>query len=666
MLLRTMPHQTKSQNDDRINLFIPFGFFLLALGFFFVPHGASASTAVNTIYAPGDTVTLGDFVYNDDYSPSTSDNCTITVYDPTGALIVNAQSLTPDSNGWHHYTLPSPVTTLGTWPAFMSCGSSGTGDLVNESLSFQVTDYAVSSSTVATLVNAHTDTALQTATSSVAAVVNANTNTASSSLAASLPSSIWSFTGRTLDNVDNIATAVWGYVSGAGRSLTSALIGGSPLALQSDILTASSSLAAVVNGNTNTATANETTNVNANTNTALANASSSVVALVNANTNTASSSVVAQLASAITSIPGNVWSSSTRTLTSFGTLAADVWNATNRTLTSLSLTSSNPWVVSMSDSNTVAAGSTYHVTVTTVDNGTLTDSMNTPTITIYDPSHNTIVNAAAMTRSGTGTYQYSYATSGSAPAGTWESDVNATVQSGQTLPSISYWNLTTSPAQVIIRNVSGTTVPNISADVTITNEGNADYEYQYEWCVVSDINNACGGGDDTFYSSAAKFIPAKVNPDDGRQNFDTTLTATVPNPGTYYFKVLVFFGSQESGSSRQFTATGNNSNGGGNNNSGGGGGGGGSGGGGGGGGNGSATVLMALPPAAAGACKGADLNGDNKVNTIDFSILLSFWKKSPPFKNACVDINHDGKVNAQDFSILLSQWGTVGKALSSS
>jgi hypothetical protein len=52
----------------------------------------------------------------------------------------------------------------------------------------------------------------------------------------------------------------------------------------------------------------------------------------------------------------------------------------------------------------------------------------------------------------------------------------------------------------------------------------------------------------------------------------------------------------------------------------------------------------------------ADLNSDNKINAIDFSILLSFYKTKPPFLNPYVDMNKDSKVDAIDFSILLSMW----------
>jgi hypothetical protein len=48
----------------------------------------------------------------------------------------------------------------------------------------------------------------------------------------------------------------------------------------------------------------------------------------------------------------------------------------------------------------------------------------------------------------------------------------------------------------------------------------------------------------------------------------------------------------------------------------------------------------------------ADLNKDNKVNLIDFSILLFNWKGS----DETADINQDGTVSLIDFSIMLSAW----------
>lgn len=56
------------------------------------------------------------------------------------------------------------------------------------------------------------------------------------------------------------------------------------------------------------------------------------------------------------------------------------------------------------------------------------------------------------------------------------------------------------------------------------------------------------------------------------------------------------------------------------------------------------------------ACsKKGDLNKDDRVNIVDFSILMYFWNQKNP-KNKCADINVDGIVNLFDFSIMLYWW----------
>jgi len=50
----------------------------------------------------------------------------------------------------------------------------------------------------------------------------------------------------------------------------------------------------------------------------------------------------------------------------------------------------------------------------------------------------------------------------------------------------------------------------------------------------------------------------------------------------------------------------------------------------------------------------ADLNGDKRVNLVDFSILAYWYKRPSPPKN--VDLNGDGKVDLIDFSIMAYYW----------
>ncbi|MCK5466446.1 hypothetical protein KAI56_03055 [Candidatus Parcubacteria bacterium] len=54
-------------------------------------------------------------------------------------------------------------------------------------------------------------------------------------------------------------------------------------------------------------------------------------------------------------------------------------------------------------------------------------------------------------------------------------------------------------------------------------------------------------------------------------------------------------------------------------------------------------------------CNGANLNDDSKIDILDFSILLHYWKSKNP-SNRCADINQNGIVDIYDFSIMMYYW----------
>lgn len=54
-------------------------------------------------------------------------------------------------------------------------------------------------------------------------------------------------------------------------------------------------------------------------------------------------------------------------------------------------------------------------------------------------------------------------------------------------------------------------------------------------------------------------------------------------------------------------------------------------------------------------CDGANLNNDSKIDILDFSILLHYWKSKNP-SNRCADINQNGVVDIYDFSIMMYYW----------
>lgn len=204
--------------------------------------------------------------------------------------------------------------------------------------------------------------------------------------------------------------------------------------------------------------------------------------------------------------------------------------------------------IELSSESAVQVGNTYRVKLNIEDyESDPVDATSTPTITIYDAARTIVVPAVTtMTSIETGVYEYTYAIPSGATSGLYETVVAVPV-GGDTIKRVSYWQATGAPSQVIINSISDLTIDSVAASVTISNEGNASYEYQYEWCVVTTQDNKCGGGDDVYYGSAAKLVTPGID-------FNTTLTATVPDVGDYWFKVVNYYGTESSSASRSFTA----------------------------------------------------------------------------------------------------------------
>lgn len=566
------------------------------LGYFSLPFFVFSFFAPNLAYAsyqkiaPGDTVTLGEFVFDDDFVATTTP-CTIGITDPLDVIVVPSTTpMTASTTGWHYYNYTTAANAAsGTWPSVMKCGSAAAGDLVIVDKSFVVDWSVVSTSTIKTVVdesltvatsslaaviNANTNATVSTASSSLAAVINANTNaailTASSSLFSTLPATIWSFSGRTLTSfgtlVADIASAVW---TTTIRTLTGAGLDSGSLATLSDVQTATSSLASAITAGT--------------------------------------SAVNSQILSASTTLTAEITKGSTVTLSDFGqTTVNSAYKAKLQVLNYASIP---------------------------------TDADSLPTVVIKDPVGTIQVPSGVMTKDSNGTYSYSYSIGSSALGGVWETVVS-TVIGGQTVRNVDYWSLSSSPADVKITGMTDTVIPTITASVRIDNKGTAGSDFYYVYCIVSSADTLCGGNNNVASGSATAYINAG-----DYINLSLTLDG-VPAAGTYWFKVKAraLAESNWAASTEQFVAES-----------------------GtvtppppppppGGGGGTPAAAVAIIPTITATSCDGADFNGDSKVNSVDFSILLAFWQKQPPFKNPCVDINKDSRVDSIDFSILLYQW----------
>ena len=561
-------------NSAKLKIMIVAALALLLFGNF-----AQAQNAMPQRCEPSTDCVIGEFVYGDDgHTPVTTDNyCQITITNPADSVIANGVNMSDKNDGWHYYTA-NIASPNGLYRASMCCDTDAARQCIDKSFVLGTT-----LDTVAT----KTDIA-------------------------GIAASVWSYGTRALNSFDTLVSGIW---TASTRRLTDkTLTDGGSLATESYLDTDKTELLAAINnnatliGNLNDIAAADVWNYSTRgVNLAVDVSASSTMAVweVAKTQLTSAGSIGKQVAdnldAAISSrsilSAGDVWSNAARTLTdnSADATALAVWNSAQRTLTnygnnitaadvwnvlssslvtvgsigsqlsanidtavssrasqnSIDIASASrqkEWTVYLSDASDIAKGETYRAKLFALNyESTPADLFALPTVTIYDPVRNTVVENVAMAKLATGIYEYTYNVASSAVQGMWETEVSASVENGRVVKTNDYWDVAGSPAQVIINSISDNTVPGIAANITITNEGTAGYEYRYEWCVVNSQDNACGGNDDIFYSSAAKYILSG-------QDWVTDLAATVPNAGNYYFKIMVYFGTDRSGASQSFAA----------------------------------------------------------------------------------------------------------------
>ncbi len=703
-------------------------FFLCSLICIMPVFFASNVFASYNQFTAGSSITISEFVYNDDSTPYTSD-CTLTVYSPNGTPYTSSPFdglgsaiMNTDIATGRHYIVFTPSSTVGVWPANISCGTGGV-DLSKLDESFMI-------------------------------VAEPSSGPSANDIA----TAVWGFTGRSLDNISNIVSGVW---SAATRTLTSRQVGtndyiagvvsSTPVNqvasaqqatdLQSDVTTIKNNVATLITEigtnnisaiKTKTDTINwsdvsgiattsgqvkaKTDNINWSDVSAIKTATDIIhwadITGIKAKTDfinwgdiTATrdnvATVLAQTGdiSAIkTSTDYINWSDVTGIITTAGLIKAKTDNINWSDVTGIKtktdyinwsdvtgikaktdtinwadiagistlVTTNNAmiqtldntnavweylgqvlhsgqmgaWITSLSDTSTMTAGQTLRTKVYVTNQYNATDSYAAPVIKIYDPDRNLVASTPApMIWQRAGIYEFDYNIPSNATPGQWETVVDTQVQLGQTIETSDYWTVDAalSPPMVAINEITDNVIPQISANITIKNEGTEQYEYHFEWCVLANINDTCEGGNAITYDSRSQLIQP------GQSISPNLVSNPVPSAGEYYFKLAVYYGDKVSGATKHFNAVAQTTppvnppagGGGGGNN----------------------TSVPAVTPIKT-TCNGADFNHDHKVNSIDFSILMSFWKTSWPFRNPCVDINNDKKINSVDFSTLMYQWGT--------
>src|SRR3990172_12637757 len=119
-----------------------------------LPKSVGATAGSPQICNPGQTCTIGEFLYDDTYTPiTTADICDLTVKNPDGSAYLTDQNMPPaaQSDGWYSYEFTTPSTT-GYYRAEVCCTVNSEPLCVDKSFESRASSSAPSADSVASAV----------------------------------------------------------------------------------------------------------------------------------------------------------------------------------------------------------------------------------------------------------------------------------------------------------------------------------------------------------------------------------------------------------------------------------------------------------------------------------------------------------------------------------
>jgi len=169
-----------------------------------------AALLISTVHATdyqqcalSSTCTIGEFLYNDDYTALTGASCTITAKNPDGSPFVTSAAMTGRSDGWYSYDATIGATT-GLYTATICCTPAS--GLMCLDKSFEVKTPASGSSLTPADIWSYSDRTLTSYGTLVSDIWNYSTR--SLSTFGNLVGDIWSYSNKTLTSFDfNVAAS---------------------------------------------------------------------------------------------------------------------------------------------------------------------------------------------------------------------------------------------------------------------------------------------------------------------------------------------------------------------------------------------------------------------------------------------------------------------------
>lgn len=189
------------------------------------PKNTWAASGNTQICRPNTTCEIGEFLYDDSYTPITTATCTITSRKPDGSVFINNASMDSASDGWYSYQFSAP-TTEGLYRTQVCCTPPGENQLCLDKTFEVKTESTLSSADVASAVWGTSRSAYSgsgTFGEAIQTIIPTSSDIASAT---------WNYSTRTLSSFGNLVSDIW---DNATRTLTGAGLSSGSLATKSDV-----------------------------------------------------------------------------------------------------------------------------------------------------------------------------------------------------------------------------------------------------------------------------------------------------------------------------------------------------------------------------------------------------------------------------------------------
>lgn len=185
---------------------------------------ARAASGNTQICQPSSSCKVGEFLYDDTYTPITNATCTITSRYPDGTIFLNSQAMTAAADGWYSNDFTAP-SILGLYRTEVRCVTGA--DTLALDKSFEVAQTStLSQGDVASAVWNASKSSYSGANTFGVALQNAVPS------ASDVASSVWGYSSRTLSGFGTLVSDIW---ANSTRTLTGADLSSGSLATKTDV-----------------------------------------------------------------------------------------------------------------------------------------------------------------------------------------------------------------------------------------------------------------------------------------------------------------------------------------------------------------------------------------------------------------------------------------------